>query len=374
MPTRQGFDEFFGIPYSDDMTKDKQPESWPELPLMRNEQVIEAPADRDRLVGRCTREAIAFIKRNRERPFFVYLPQPMPGSTPTPFSSPAFRGHRANGRYGDAVEELDWAEGEIHAVLQRLDLAGNTLVIWTADNGEVLRNPPQGCCAVSRLGLRHVRRRHADAVHHALARQSSSRPDLRPALHDDGPAAHVCRIGRRRLFEQAHRRARHSTNGFRRIGRRSPWDAAGFGYYRMDQLQAIRSGPWKLYLPLERKLVNAPGKTAAARAELFDVVADVGEAHEVAVEHPGIVQRLLSLAANIRREIGNTGFAWLRALAQPVGSRTRSRCCHRLSVDRAAVPSSGGCAATFSRREKGFTRAHRCWGCLAALTARPRAA
>src|SRR6188474_3015098 len=122
LPTRQGFDVFFGIPYSDDQTKDKQPETWPELPLLRNEEVIEAPVDRDFLVKRCTEEVVGFIEQHRERPFFAYIPHTMPGSTPTPFSSPAFRGKSKNGEYGDAVEELDWSTGQIVAALERLNL------------------------------------------------------------------------------------------------------------------------------------------------------------------------------------------------------------------------------------------------------------
>src|SRR5688572_22413354 len=127
LPTRQGFDVFFGIPYSDDQTKDKMPATWPELPLLRNETVIEAPVDRDYLVKRCTEEAIGFIERNRERPFFCYIPHTMPGSTPHPFSSPAFRGKSKNGDYGDAVEELDWSTGQVVAALERLGLTGQTL-------------------------------------------------------------------------------------------------------------------------------------------------------------------------------------------------------------------------------------------------------
>lgn len=144
LPTRQGFDEFFGIPYSDDMTKDHQPDVWPELPLMRGEKVIEAPVDRDFLVKRCTEEAIDFIERNKARPFFVYLPHTMPGSTAHPFSSPVFRGKSKNGDYGDSVEELDWSTGEIMATLDRLGLTANTLFIWTSDNGAVQRKPRQG--------------------------------------------------------------------------------------------------------------------------------------------------------------------------------------------------------------------------------------
>lgn len=144
LPTKQGFDDFFGIPYSDDMTKDRKPDVWPDLPLMRGEKVIEAPADRDHLVKRCTEEAVRFIEQHAASPFFLYLPHTMPGSTGHPFSSEGFRGKSANGDYGDSVEELDWSTGQIIAALERLKIADNTLVIWTSDNGAVRRNPPQG--------------------------------------------------------------------------------------------------------------------------------------------------------------------------------------------------------------------------------------
>lgn len=103
--------------------------------------------DRDTLVKRGTEEAVAFIERNQSKPFFLYSPHTMPGSTAYPFSSSEFRGKRQNGDYGDSVEELDWSTGEIMKTLSRLGLAENTLVVWTSDNGAVERNPPQGSCA-----------------------------------------------------------------------------------------------------------------------------------------------------------------------------------------------------------------------------------
>ncbi len=103
LPTRQGFDEYFGIPYSDDMTS-RPGRNWPPLPLMKNEEVIEAPVDRNTLTKRYTQQVIDFISRNREKPFFVYLPHAMPGSTRSPFASETFRGKSANGPYGDSVE------------------------------------------------------------------------------------------------------------------------------------------------------------------------------------------------------------------------------------------------------------------------------
>jgi arylsulfatase A-like enzyme len=109
--------------------------------------VVEAPVDRNFLVKRCTEEALAFIERSQGRPFFLYLPHTMPGSTPHPFASPAFQGRSKNGAYGDAVEELDWSTEEIMAALARSGLEQDTLVAWTSDNGAVRRNPPQGGCA-----------------------------------------------------------------------------------------------------------------------------------------------------------------------------------------------------------------------------------
>ncbi|MEO1529759.1 MAG: sulfatase-like hydrolase/transferase, partial [Planctomycetota bacterium] len=100
LPTKQGFDWFFGIPYSDDMTAriwDKDGSEWPPLPLMENDRVIEAPCDRDGLTRRYTEKATEWIRQNKTKPFFLYFPQAMPGSTSKPFASPHFKGKSRNG-------------------------------------------------------------------------------------------------------------------------------------------------------------------------------------------------------------------------------------------------------------------------------------
>ena len=138
LPTRQGFDWFFGVPYSDDMTArvwDKDGSTWPPLPLMENETVIEAPCDRDGLTKRYTERALEWIEEHSEDPFFLYFPQAMPGSTRTPFASPAFKGKSKNGPWGDSIEELDWSIGQILDKLVSLGIDENTLVLWTSDNG-----------------------------------------------------------------------------------------------------------------------------------------------------------------------------------------------------------------------------------------------
>jgi arylsulfatase A-like enzyme len=88
-------------------------------------------------------------------------------------------------------------------------------------------------------------------------------------------------------------------------GAKSHWDESGLAYYRMEQLQAVRSGPWKLYLPLEKKFTTLNRKTEPAKLELYDVRNDVHEDREVSAENPEIVQRLSSLAEKIRAEIGD---------------------------------------------------------------------
>lgn len=306
LPTRQGFAEFFGIPYSDDMTRDKSPETWPELPLMRNERVIAAPVDRDYLVQRTTAEVIAFIERHRERPFFAYVPHTMPGSTDHPFSSPAFRGQSRNGAYGDAVEELDWSTGEIVGALERLRLRENTLVIWTSDNGAVQRNPPQGSDAPYRgFGydtsegamrmpciMRWPGRIPAGRTTDELCSTMDLLPTFARLAGASLPPAPIDGHDIRPLL-------------FGESGAKSPWDEVGFGYYRTEQLQAIRAGPWKLYLPLEKKLINNARKTAPAKAQLYDVRHDVHEDREVSAEHADVVRRLLAMAEKIRAEIGD---------------------------------------------------------------------
>ena len=125
-------------PYSDDMTARTWKEDgtvWPPLPLLENETVIEAPADRNSLTKRYTERALSFIERQGDKPFFLYLPHAMPGSTPKPFASEEFKGKSRNGPWGDSTEELDWSLGQILDRLVKLGLAKDTLVIWTSDNG-----------------------------------------------------------------------------------------------------------------------------------------------------------------------------------------------------------------------------------------------
>ena len=154
LPTRQGFDSYYGIPYSNDMTIDPEANLAADIklrqgftldrirnekpkkdfvPLMRNEEVIEYPCDQTTLTQRYTEEAVKFIEENKNRPFFLYLPHTMP-HIPL-FASEKFKGKSERGLYGDTIEEIDWSVGEIMKSLRDNNLDKNTLVIYTSDNG-----------------------------------------------------------------------------------------------------------------------------------------------------------------------------------------------------------------------------------------------
>jgi arylsulfatase A len=152
LPMAHGFDSYFGIPYSNDMSIGLDMKLAPSLelregvtresmweakknwvPLMRQDEVIEYPADQGTLTQRYTEEALQFIRSNRDRPFFLYLPHTMP-HIPL-YASPDFEGKSEIGLYGDCIEEIDWSVGQIADELRRLGLAENTLLIYTSDNG-----------------------------------------------------------------------------------------------------------------------------------------------------------------------------------------------------------------------------------------------
>ncbi len=160
LPTRHGFDSYYGIPYSNDMdwlptaprgaAKSLEPQiDWWNVPLLRNEKVIERPVDQTTITRRYTRQATKFIESNRDKPFFLYLAHSMP-HVPL-FRSKAFENHSLRGLYGDVIEEIDWSVGQVMNTLRENGLEENTLVFFTSDNGPWLTQGPAGGTA----GLLH---------------------------------------------------------------------------------------------------------------------------------------------------------------------------------------------------------------------------
>jgi arylsulfatase A len=315
LPTRQGFDGFFGVPYSDDMTKrhwDKDGSDWPDLPLMENETVIEAPCDRNGLTRRYTEKAMEWIAAHKDDPFFLYLPHAMPGSTATPFSSDAFRGKSRNGPWGDAVEELDWSIGVMLDQLRDLGLAENTLVVWTSDNGAPIN-----------VDLNDLGRGSNRPLHGAGYTTGEGAFRVPAIVWQPGtvPAGTRCEelVSTMDLLPTFAKLAGASTPTDRILDghdiapllfstpdAKSPCEA--FYYYQEDQLQAVRSGPWKLFLPVVADARHPHFKPGNEPENLlFNLVEDISSTNNVADEHPDVVARLSALAETAREDLGDTG-------------------------------------------------------------------
>ena len=330
LPTRQGFDSFFGLPYSDDMTLEtglrlgQNPDNnldglnWPPLPLMEDEKVIEAPADRNLLTMRETGKALEFIEENKDRPFFLYLAHNMPGSSAKPFSSPAFRGKSKNGPWGDAVEELDWSTGQILDKLKILGIDKNTMVIWTSDNGSPLAadiDPDAPNYDVSRGSNLPLHGRGYTTAEGGfrvpaimcwpgqikqgtVCNELCTTMDLMPTIAflagTEPPKDRIIdgKDIRTLILEE---------------DAKTPYEV--FYYYQEQQLQAVRSGKWKLFLPLDTIYKNHPHfkKGEEYKPLLFDVVADYSSSVDVAEQHPEIVKRLMKLAEQAREDLGDYG-------------------------------------------------------------------
>jgi arylsulfatase A len=302
LPTRHGFDYYYGIPYSEDMIPTRNPD-WPPLPLMRNEEVIEAPVDLKTITRRYTLEAIDFITKNRHKPFFLYLPQATPGSERVPQVSDEFEGRSANGRYGDSIEELDWSTGRILATLRELDIDDQTLVIFTSDNGAVKghggSNEPLNGWGYGTMegGMRVpcVMRWPGHIPAGEVCDRLATTMDLLPTfarLAGTAPPNDRIIDGRDiwplMVCEE---------------GAESPHPA--FYYYHIDQLQAIRSGRWKLHLPQKAKRAFAREDRDGNPTMLFDLSSDLKESIDVSDKHPEVVERLMALAERARAELGD---------------------------------------------------------------------
>ncbi len=304
LPRRFGFDYYFGIPFSNDMGSETDQDKngkLPPLPLMRNETVIEAPVDQRTVTSRYTAEAIAFIEKNKDKPFLLYLPHMHVHRPLRPGEQ--FAGKSAGGAYGDTVEEVDFSTGEILAAIKRFGLDENTLVIFTSDNGACRpgSNAPLSGGKATTLegGMREpcIMRWLGKVPAGTVCDEVTSTIDLMPTLARlAGTSAPTDRIIDGKDI---------SDLILGKPGAKSP-HTEGFFYYFMSQLQAIRLGKWKLRLGLDPEIgkwMGTPqGKT---EARLYDLQADIGEKNNVAADHPDVVARLTALAEVARKDIGD---------------------------------------------------------------------
>jgi len=294
LPTRHGFDSYFGIPYSNDMRP---------TPLMRDEKVVEESAIQETLTERYTEEALRFITENRNRPFFLYLAHTMP-HVPLHVSE-RFKGKSKRGLYGDVVECIDWSTGQILDTLRKLNLDGDTLIAFTSDNGPWLTRGEHGGSA---LPLRDGK---------GTTYEGGMRVPCIVRCTGKIPAGSVCsemvtamdfcptfaRLGGAKMPTD---RIIDGKNIWPLMagmkGAKGPHEA--FFYYRSYGLEAVRSGKWKLILERsERRKETDDRKIPEA---LYDLHADIGETRDVSAEHPEVVKRLRGLAERCREDLGDS--------------------------------------------------------------------
>jgi arylsulfatase A-like enzyme/dienelactone hydrolase len=347
-PTNRGFDEFFGIPYSND-NGPLHPvvRTMPPLPLYEGADVVEIDPDQSQLTRRCTDRAVRFIEQHREQPFFLYVPHVMP-HVPI-FASEPWRGTTGHGIYADVVAELDASVGEIVAAIDRNGLAANTLVVFASDNGPFLS---YGNHAGSAVPFREGK---------LTAFEGGMRVPCIARWPGHVPGARVTNqiLSTLDLFASIVKLTgadmpAHKTDGLDL--RPLLFGAAGatgrdtFFFYSGDELHAVRSGDWKLHLPhdfmtvagepgRDGKPANIPTTTPKSMAEsgvrgiasrhgyavtslplsLYHLAADPGETKDVAAEHPEVVARLHALAAEARADLGDALTGTQGAGTRPVG-------------------------------------------------------
>ena len=303
LPTAHGFDEYYGIPYSNDMASARRGD--PPLPLVQDTKVIEAPANQATLTKRYTREAIQFIERNKSKPFFLYLPHTFP-HLPL-FASKEFHGKSANGRYGDSVEEIDWSTGKILDALKQHGLDKNTLVIFTSDNGSNGRNggsnaPLSGSKGGTMEGgmrVPMIARWPGRIPAGGICNELSSTMDFLPTFAAlSGGLLSANKIDGHNITPLL--------TGTK--GAVSPYEV--FYYYRRRQLQAVRWGDWKWHLPLANTFPNwtsANQKGRGRPGKLVNLKTDLAEKVDVTVANPKVMVKMRELVAQVDATLGNEG-------------------------------------------------------------------
>ena len=315
LPTHQGFDYFYGTPTSNDRIAN----------LYRNETLIERATDMATLTRRYTDEAIEFMTRNKSQPFFVYIPHTMP-HTRLDASEP-FKGKSKRGLYGDVIEEIDFNVGKILDAVNELQLADNTYVLFTSDNGPWLiknRNHADGHLPGDHGGSAGPLRSGKVSTFEGGVRvpailwgpgrvpagttcdSIATTMDVLPTL----AALAGADIPKDRVID-----GEDITHLFHGDFERANPDKAYFYYLRVH-LQAVRQRKWKLHLPRDREPVGAAPfsrNTHIAQADrigfkepfLVDLKNDLGETKNVAADNPTVVRKLLDLAEAMRQDLGD---------------------------------------------------------------------
>ena len=335
LPLSHGFDEYFGLPYSNDMwpvdfdgvpIADGRKSQYPPLPLIDGEEVVETVdelADQDQLTVRYTERAVSFIERNAKEPFFLYLAHSMP-HVPLGVSS-AFRDSSEQGLYGDVMQEMDWSTGQVLQALDENGIAENTLVIFTSDNGPWLNfgnhggstgplREGKGTAFEGGPRVPAIMRWPGHIPAGATCDRLASTIDILPTVAEiTGAPLPENEIDGISILEMI-------------LGDENATPRHDFWYYYTGELRAVRDGRWKRvfehrtrsYVGVEPGADGHPGAYAfpTVLAALYDLSTDIGETQDVSADHPDVVARIEVVAEQARAALGDR-------LTQRQGSHVR---------------------------------------------------
>ena len=310
LPTNNGFDSYFGIPYSNDMDRvadaprgresfwKPRIEYW-NVPLMRDEKIVERPADQTTITRRYTEEAVEFIDQNKERPFFLYLPHSLP-HVPL-FRSPEFAETSRRGLYGDVIEEIDWSVGQVLGALRERKLAENTLVFFTSDNGPWLifgehggsaglLKDGKGCTWEGGMREPTLAWWPGKIAGGRTSAALGSTMDLMATFgHLSGTALPTDReLDSHDLSPVLLDQGESSRNSIL--------------YYRGTRLMAARLGPWKAHFITQSAYGGGKPETHDPPL-LFQLEHDPSERHNVAAEHASVIEEINDLVAKHREKL-----------------------------------------------------------------------
>lgn len=304
LPTKHGFDGYFGIPYSNDMQRRSTVTGRTVTPLLRDDKVAELLTDeqQERIVERYTDEALRFITANKDKPFFLYLPHT---AIHTPiYPGAKFRGKSSNGRVGDWIEEVDWSTGRVLDTLR--EIAPNTLVIFTSDNGPWLIKKADGGSAGPLRGGKGSTWEGGVRVPTLAWWPGKIAPgtimDAVSGTIDLLPTAVAVAGGT--LPKKPVIDGRDLSPVL--LGKTKDSPRGVHYYFSGYQLQAVREGPWKLALLPQNETMGRPVATDAQTNEprLYNLDSEIGEKTNLANKHPDVVTRLTALASKMSAEIG----------------------------------------------------------------------
>ncbi|OAV44111.1 sulfatase [Lewinella sp. 4G2] len=309
MPTKQGFQTFFGLPYSNDMLPER---GYPDLNLYDQENIVEANPDQRQLTKRYTERAVSFIQEQKDSPFFLYLAHAMP-HVPL-YTSTAFDGRNPGDPYADVIEEIDWSVGQVAAALDANGVRENTLIIFTSDNGPWLSyGDHAGSAGPFRegKGTTFEGGTRVPAIFNWPAEitpgshnEVASLIDILPTLTDLADATKYApsrKIDGRIMNLEASSDENSTPNTA----------IQPFYYWRSNELQAVRLGEWKLHVPhifrqVERIGFGGEAGEYARRnidTQLYNIVTDPGERYDRSKDYPEKVAELTALIEAAQQEM-----------------------------------------------------------------------